>query len=191
MAGSGFVVAHGLHFLEVCAYFGSVPAALTDLGNAAAYRSGAIASASFIEHIRQGLDNLVLYVVGQRVVDFASILPNPSFDGQWPMYRFFGMSLGLWWVIVTAGLVVWSGLRPGPRAETLRMQWYIVYGAGLVTSSLWLMVMVNHSAFHERFIYRHLFFLWFVCILFGATSFSRIVWTKRKSNATPTAGAST
>jgi hypothetical protein len=41
LAGGGFAAAHGLHFLQIWAYLGSVDAALRELGGAAAHRAGA------------------------------------------------------------------------------------------------------------------------------------------------------
>jgi hypothetical protein len=64
-----------------------------------------------------------------------------------------------------------------------------VFGVGLLTSSLWLVVMVNHGGYHERFIFRHLFSAWFVCILFGFTTFSRLRVAIRMPQPTMAAAA--
>ena len=44
------------------------------------------------------------------------------------------------------------------------MDWHIVCAVGMVTSSLWLVAMVNHGAMHRHFIYRHLLFAFFVMV---------------------------
>ncbi len=112
------MLAHWLNFLEVCAYFGSLQAALADLGGAAAYRSGAAAAGGLGWHIGSALENVLLYFVGSYVVDVTAILPVPASDGRYPMYRFFGMDLGMWWVLVSVGLIVWNKDRPRPCAST-------------------------------------------------------------------------
>ena len=173
LAGCGFAVAHTLHFLEVWAYIGSFEGAVRDLAGAAAYRSGLDTDHGLIGYVTHAAHNLQIYFVGGPVFDAEAILPGPAFDGRWPMFRFAGIALGPWWVLITVGLIVWGKLQPASNAEILRGRWHYVFAIGFVMSSLWLLVMIDHSGYHERFIYRHLFFLYFVCILFGACAVCR------------------
>lgn len=173
LAGSGFVVAHALHFLEVWAYFGSFEGAVRDLAGAAAYRSGLDTDHGLIGYVTHAVHNLRIYFIGGLAFDGQALPLDPASDGRWPMFRLFGMALGPWWVLINLGLIVWGKLRPASSAETLRRRWNRVFAIGFVMSSLWLLVMIDHSGYHERFIYRHLFFLYFVCVLFGACAVCR------------------
>jgi hypothetical protein len=173
LAGGGFAVAHALHFLQVWAYLGSFESAVRDLAGAAAYRSGSETTNGLMGYLSSVAWNLQLYFLGRPALDFESMIPDPADDGRWPMFRFCGMTLGPWWALVTAGLIAWSKLNPKGKADAVRRGWHSVFAIGLVTSSLWFLVMVNHGGYHERFIYRHLFFLYFVCVLFGAVTLCR------------------
>lgn len=171
LAGGGFALAHGLHFMQVWAYFGSLAGALHDLGAAAAYRSGGEESLS--NHLLHVVGSLVLYFVGWPAFSIGSVIPNPLEAGAGPMFRVLGLTLGPWWALVMVGLTVWGIRRPASQAAAIRSRWQKVFAAGMATSSIWLVAMVNHAWVHEQFLYRHLFFTYFLCILFAAVAIGR------------------
>ena len=171
LAWAGFATAHALHFLQVWAYWGSLIATIRDFSGAAAHRAGA--GEGVIGYLTQAAGNLKTYFYGLHPFHMGLSLP-PSGDLQdWSQFRFLGLSLGPWWLLVTVGMIVWERLGRGHDTRSMRMDWHFVCAVGLVTSSLWFVVMVNHGGFHRHFIYRHLFFAFFVMALFAAVRFGR------------------
>jgi hypothetical protein len=164
IAGAGFAAAHGLHFLQVRAYLGSFDAAVRDLSGAATERSGG----GSIGYLPQALGNLKTYFYGIHPLHAALTVPNGDSLEDWAMFRFLGLSLGPWWLLVTAALMVWERIDPRANIRAMRLDWHFVTATGMVTSSLWLVAMVNHGGYHRHFLFRHLFFAFFVMVLFGA-----------------------
>jgi hypothetical protein len=168
LAGGGFAAAHVLHFLQVWAYMGSFVAALQNFARAAAFRAGADMVHGPLGYVRQALVNLRLYYYGQHPFSIALSPPDPNNIPEWSMFRFLGLSLGPWWLLITAGLAAWHRFDPDRSIDALRLQWHLVCLIGMLATSLWLVVMVNHGAIHRHFLYRHLFLMFLFMVLFAA-----------------------
>lgn len=181
-AGVGFTFALALHFLQVSAYLGSVGAALHDFAGAAERRVGMGEIGGPLVYLYLEFSLLKLYFVGQHPLNLSLSLPDPKFPENWAMFRVLGLSLGPWWAAVTIALMLWDQFVAKPANRALRMDWYLVCAAGVVTSTLWLLVMPDHAGHHRHFLYRHLFFAFFVAVLFGATA-ARRAWI---ASAVPT-----
>jgi hypothetical protein len=168
LAGGGFAAAHAFHFVQVWAYLGSLPAAVNDFTGAASFRAGAGMVHGPLGYLAQALTNLWLYYYGTHPFSIALTPPDPNHIADWAMFRFLGLSLGPWWLLITAGLIVWDRLNPEHRGDTLRFDWHLVCLTGMATTSLWFVMMVNHGAIHRHFLYRHLFLMFFFMVLFVA-----------------------
>ncbi len=168
LAGAGFTAAHGLHFLQVWAYWGTLDATLRDFGGAAAHRANADLPDGLLARIGFSLGNLKLYFLGLHPLNAALSLPEPETPENWAMFRFLGLSLGPWWLLTVLGTMLWDIAKPGAANRIFRMDWYIVSLTGILTSSVWILAMANHAGHHRHFLYRHLFFAFFVAVLFGA-----------------------
>jgi len=169
-AGMGFAGAHLLHFAQVWIYFGSLHAALEDLGGAAAYRSG-VESGSLLSHLLK-MDGVIFsYFVSAFPVSTFFWQPDALLQDNWRMCRFLGLTLGPWWLVLTLGFMLRS-LRTRTRAAlndtVLLGDWLFVSLCGFVPSALWMELMVNHAILHRQFLYRHLFFGFFLWLLFLA-----------------------
>jgi hypothetical protein len=173
LAGGGFAAAHALHFLQVYSYLGSLDAALRDLSGAAAYRAGSGMVEGPIGYLSLTLGNLKYYFYGVHPF-FSGWSPLDPDGPDSPIFRFLGLSLGPWWLLVTGGLIIWDELTSRRHDASLRMSWHVVCLSGMLTSSLWLMVMLNHGLRHRHFLYRHMFILFFLMVLFGAVRASRL-----------------
>ena len=55
---------------------------------------------------------LRLHNYGQHPFSIAISPPDPDDIPDWSMFRFLGLSLGPWWLLITAGLLVWERLCP-------------------------------------------------------------------------------
>jgi len=175
LAGGGFTAAHGLHLLQVWAYWGSLDAALRDLAGAAAHRAGAGMISGPFEYLYQAIFNLRLYVYGLHPFSTVLDFPDTVDPADYTMFRFLGLSLGPWWLLITVGLMIWDRISPGPDARALRMNWHVVCLTGLATISLWFVIMVNHGVVHRHFLYRHLFLMFFLMTLFVAVTARRVL----------------
>ncbi len=173
LAGIGFSAAHALHFLQVVEYRGSFAGALDDFAGSAAYRAGAGMVGGPIGYIAQVLSNLKLYLYGLHPFNPFINLPASENYVDWSTFRFLGLTLGPWWLVIAGTLIIWDYLKPSACVDSLRRNWHIVCFAGLVTSSLWSVVMVNHGMVHRHFLYRHMFLMFFVMILFASTTANR------------------
>ena len=173
LAGAGFTAAHGLHFLQVWAYWGSLDAALRDFAGAAAHRAGAELPDGLLARIAFSLGNLKLYFLGLHPLQAGMSPPEPETPENWAMFRFLGLSLGPWWLLTVLGTMLWDIAKPDASNRTFRMDWYIVSLTGILTSSVWILAMANHAGHHRHFLYRHLFFAFFVAVLFGAVRLAR------------------
>jgi len=198
LAGGGFAIAHALHFMQIWAYWGSFAEAVRDLAGAAAHRAGAGMFHGPVDYLSQALSNLKLYYYGLHPFNPYLTLPASENYLDWASFRFLGLSLGPWWLLVTVGLIAWEKLKPGPAAGSLRLNWHIVSLSGMVTTSLWFVVMVNHGGAHRHFLYRHLFLMFFVMVLFAASTARRLAveadifarWFQR-DEAAPMSGSKT
>jgi hypothetical protein len=168
LAAGGFAVAHALHFLQVWAYMGSFGAALQNFTDAASYRAGAEMVHGPFGYLTQVLVNLGLYYYGLHPFSFGFDPPDPNDIPDWSMFRFLGLSLGPWWLLMTAGLLLWERLAPERNIGALRLHWHAVCLIGMVATSLWFVVMLNHGSIHRHFLYRHLFLMFFFMVLFVA-----------------------
>jgi hypothetical protein len=173
LAGAGFVAAHGLHFLQVWAYWGSFGQALRDYGGAASYRAGGDLISGRLDFLIYFVGILKLYFLGMHPLNTSLTLPEANLPENWSMFRFLGLSLGPWWLLVTCSMLIWDGIISKPPNRLPRTDWHFVCLIGLITSSAWLLIMINHAGHHRHFLYRHLFFAFFVMVLFGAVRLSR------------------
>jgi hypothetical protein len=180
LAGAGFAVAHVMHFLQVWAYWGTLDATLRDFAGAAAHRAGSGLVGGPISYLMFVGGLLKLYFYGLHPLNLSLSLPDPGTPENWSMFRFLGLSLGPWWLLVTVGLMVWDRIHPNPANRAIRMNWHIVCLTGMMTSSVWLVIMLDHAGHHLHFLYRHLFFAFFVVVLFGAVTSCR-AWAAAKS----------
>jgi hypothetical protein len=171
LAAAGFGFSHILHFVQIWAYWGSFGEALNDIVMAARYRAGA--TEGLAGHIRTAIQLLNNYYIGGH--PFSSYLFDVPEDRSpsWLTFRFLGLSLGPWWVLVTATLAGRQFWLRDEAARTLADAWLRVSLPAILVSSAWFMVMVNHGVMHQAFLYRHLFLGFFVCVLFGAVRLSR------------------
>ncbi len=179
LAGGGFFLAHLSHFVQVWAYWGSLHATLGDYVGAMAHRTGIVEVPGVVEvpmghgYLRQALGNLKVYFYGLHPFSPALTPPDPNNPAEWTMFRFLGLSLGPWWLLVTVGLMILEKLYPRSAARSLRLDWHVVCGTGMAITSLWLVIMVNHAGTQRYYLYRDLFFAFFVMVLFGATALHR------------------
>jgi hypothetical protein len=180
LAFGGFAVAHALHFLQVSAYLGSFVAALRDLAGAASFRAGAEMVHGPFNYLARVLLNLRLYYYGLHPFSITLIPPDSDDIADWSMFRFLGLSLGPWWLLITAGLLVWERLSPERNIAGLRWGWHAVCGTGMVATSLWFAVMVNHGSIHRHFLFRHLFLMFFFMVLFVACRIRVVVLNSRR-----------
>jgi hypothetical protein len=173
-AGTGFAIAHAVHFAEVCAYFGSFSAALHDLGDAAAYRSGMEQSGGLLAHLQLMKEIVQYYFVGPYPVSTFFWDLGAHDQESWRAFRFLGFSLGLWWLLLSVVAVV-AALRGVLKIG----DWLIVSLCGFVPAMTWMFVMTNHAVIHHHFLYRHLFICFLVWLLFTTTNClrARAAWT--------------
>ena len=173
-SAAGFTLAHLMHFAEVAAYFGSLPAALHDLAGAAALRAGAEQAGGILQHLRDVMLVLDYYYIDTLPAFWSSAQVTATNPHPWQALRFLGITPGSWWLVVTLALVggsVWSARRSASaERSTLLGDWMFVSLCGFVPSALWLVVMVNHAIEHHHFLYRHLFFAFFLWLLFVVTA---------------------
>ena len=174
-AGAGFTAAHALHFVEVGGYFGSFSAALHDLGAAASYRAGAELG-GLGTHLLKMDGAIFSYFVSMFPVSTFFWAPDATLADNWRMCRFLGLTLGAWWIVLTLGMLLrnaWQARRGVVGDARLLGDWLFVSLCGFVPSSLWLLVMVDHAIEHRQFLYRHLFFAFFLWLLFVVTAVLR------------------
>jgi hypothetical protein len=181
LASGGFAAAHGFHFVEVWAYWGSFAAALNDFRSSAAHRAGIALFDEAGQYWIMMLVNFISYFVGMHPVSLSLAVPDFHLQGEWGTFRFLGLSLGPWWVLVTIGLLIGRLVTQNRRLTTILTGWSVVCGAGAGVSSVWFIVMVNHGYIHRHLLYRHQFILLFLMILFlsvGAERWARLIQTR-------------
>jgi hypothetical protein len=150
----GFTAAHILHFAELCALFGGIGDAVHDLTGAALHRAGTHRFGSVLERASIMLGVVVSYVVEQ-------VPAGPR------AFRFLGLPLGLWWVVVAAALPLIQARLPRVSA-TLLNDWLVVSAWALLPGIVWYCVMIDHAIVHHHFLYRHLFLSFLLPWLFVA-----------------------
>jgi hypothetical protein len=171
MTSSGFVAAHVLHFVQVSTYFGSVAAALHDLGGAAQYRAGARAASDWLSIVNREVFLGVAYLFGNHpITPYLWHYASPE-QADYHVFRVFGFAPALAWVGTTGALWIgatWLWPQIAGRRGLLLRDWLVVSVLGLATSSLWIAVMTQHAAQHWQILCRHLFFAYFLCVIFIA-----------------------
>jgi hypothetical protein len=171
LTAAGFCFAHILHFAQVWAFWGSFSAAFNDILGAASYRAGA--AEGILGHMRSAVQLLNNYYVGEHPLSPYVFPVADEWSPAWVTFRFLGLALGPWWIIVTMVLAFRQFRSGTDAARTLADDWLRISLPAILVSSSWFMVMVNHGLFHQPIIYRHLCLGFFVCILFGAVKVSR------------------
>ena len=174
-AGAGFVLAHVMHLCQVCAFYGSLPLAVRDLSDAAAYRTGEIGPL-----LRIVLTCLVLrhYLIGPNPISM--LLGDLDTHGLRTLrgFRFGGLTLGIWWLLLTHVFIA-AWLRQGRERPAGRRRidndWLAVTLCGVVPSCLWYIAMPAHAFIHEHLLYRHLFFCFFLGIMFCAIQLANVL----------------
>ena len=174
-AGGGFALAHLLHLAEVAAFYGSFHTALLDLRRAAAIRSGASAGDGLLQRVGMTFEVLKHYLVGEYPISTVFWRPDAGLPGNWHVFRFMGLTLGIWWLVLTSGFIIGKRLRHAPprAGRAIDEDWLVVSVCSLVPCLLWYIVMLNHSIVHVHFLYRHLFLCFFLFVLFCATALAK------------------
>lgn len=164
-AGAGFAIAHALHFAEVCVYLGGFGAAVHDLADAAAYRSGVEQPGGILAHLLLIKEVVQYYFVGPYPVSTYFWDLGAHDPESWRAFRFLGFSLGLWWLLLSVVAAV-AALRGVLKIG----DWLIVSLCGFVPAMAWMLVMTSHAVMHRHFLYRHLFVCFLVWLLFATTN---------------------
>jgi hypothetical protein len=152
--GTGFTLAHALHFLEVAAFYGSVDGAVADYANRAQFRFKGTAESRYLPLLVRALLSETVTVT--RATN-----------------HFFGPMLTVVVVLVTLLLLsrriaidfarrpgvraIWSGDRARDRLPAL--------GAALVVSATWYFAMPSMTIIHHHIVPRLLFLTYLVCVL--------------------------
>jgi len=180
-AASGFAAAHALHFIEVWAYLGTLQAALQDLHHAATVRSNIADHGILMAAIRIA-GTIYVFWIGNVFPKLDRHIPYLSGPG----FQLLGLGLGTWWIIMIAASLV--AARWANRGLKFAQDWLIVCLCGFVPSSLWMAVMARHAIFHQHIVLRHLFFAFFLTLIFLAhrvllPAFDRIAAAARGAKA--------
>ena len=165
-AAAGFIVAHSLHFLQVCAYYGSLQAAVTDLHRSAQFRAGA--TGGITDYLIRSILVLKFYLISPQPIIDKLGYPGLHSDRSVYAFRFIGVTLGVWWAVTTLILTAIS-IRQRKIRQTpsnLTLSWCSISSLGIIVSSAWWFVMQNHAINHPHILYRQLFFCFFLCVLF-------------------------
>ena len=157
-----------LHFAEVWAYWGSLAGALNDIGGAARFRAGGDIRDGIRDYLGTVDILLVKFFVGDRPFRLDMFSPTETWPLEWRTFRFLGLTLGLWWLLVTVALALRTLMARAGGGQTLMRDWMAVSLIGAAASSCWFVVMVNHSVIGRFGLFRHLFFAFFLAVLFGA-----------------------
>ncbi len=150
---AGFGFAHFLHFIQVSIYYnGSIAAAYNDIFGVGRVRFDE--SGSGLEFItgRILLSIRYLFISARKELFFIVNIPV-----------IMGITLMLLW-FRDARAITRRPLRLALTWESSTRNFYVIIAAFAV-SFMWVIVMKQHSAVHTPYIGRHLFLLYFVCIL--------------------------
>lgn len=181
--GIGFTLAHALHFAEVCAWFGSVTVALQDLLGAAAHRSGAEQFTAPLQPLVTILNVLATYFVDATPIRTFFWHPPSEDPIAWQAFRFLGLTLGVWWLLLTAVMPIGSR-----RDGRLLDDWLAVSGWAFVSCAGWLCVMLDHAVTQHYFLFRHLFLGFLLLLLFVAERVVRPLASHSRKRAVGAAG---
>jgi hypothetical protein len=171
LAAAGFLLAHMLHFIEVWAFFGSFAAAFGDLAGAAGHRAGTVGETGVLPRMLAMATILKHYLVDAVPLRTFFWHPYSEDPDSWQAFRFLGLSLAGWWLVLLAALpfrAVWARRMQAPPDPALLDDWLRVSVIGLVPGVAWLLLMVNHAWIHHHFLFRHLFLTFFLWLLFVA-----------------------
>jgi hypothetical protein len=148
---------------------------LLDLRNAAAVRSEASADDGPLQRMAMTIEVLKHYFVGDYPISTIFWQPEAGIAGTLRVFRFMGLTLGIWWLVLTNVCIIGRRLlRYLPHSDrAIDGDWLTVSVCGLVPCSLWYIVMLNHSIRHTLFLYRHLFLCFFLFVLFCATALAK------------------
>ena len=175
-AGGGFACAHLLHFAEIWAFHGSFAAAVHDLGDAATYRSG---TGGLLQRLGETAFILKYYIVGNYPISTFFWHPDASVPDNWRVFRFAGLTIGIWWLVLTHVFLVVRKLQQrraqaGQALRPIDNDWLAVSFYGLLPCTVWYVVMLNHAFQHTHFLYRHLFFGFFVYAMFCSVALAKV-----------------
>lgn len=172
LVAAGFVVAHGMHFCEVWAYYGSLGRAVSDMTDAARYRSSIVVIPGLSSYGEKVLFILYYYIFSPFPISVFFWRPDADFQYRMNVFRVFGLTLGVWWPLVAAAIAGADAVRTrvGLVTSHLLARWCGITLLGLVVSCAWWLVMQNHAFAHLWRLYRHLFFWFFLSILFVAVN---------------------
>lgn len=156
---SGFALAHGLHLLQVVAWYGSVGEALGDLLGSASER--------FDPERAPELDRVPVDVAFRDPLAVAGhylliLATHRAHFGFRVAYLFLGALVFLWAVrgrrLDVPGVDREIRFPDASRAAA-------AIAMGLLVSFAWIMLMRGHSAVHQHFIPRHLFLAYAVTVI--------------------------
>ncbi|MBI4847183.1 MAG: hypothetical protein HY808_01210 [Nitrospirae bacterium] len=160
---AGFCFAHLLHFLEVSLYYGSIPAAFSDMiVEANKYQVSEAAHPKFIDVAGgPGADFITSRII--LLLKYLSVYSRRSifFIINFPVFLMMVFIL-LW--IKDARLAINKPLQVVLKWSSSVNNYYVVLSA-LLVSSLWIVIMKSHSVIHTHFLPRHLFLLYFTGLL--------------------------
>jgi hypothetical protein len=173
----GFVAAHGMHFCEVWAYYGSLGRALSDMADAARFRSSIAEIPGISSYGGKLLFILYFHILSPFPISEFFWRPDAEFPLRLHVFRFLGLTIGAWWPLVAATLVATDTVRKRMGLATLHLlvRWLGITGLGLGVSCTWWIVMQNHAFQHLFLHYRHLFFWFFLSVLFIAATIAPAV----------------
>jgi hypothetical protein len=151
LLGSGFALAHLLHFMQVALYFGSLGTALADFTGTAQYRfSGATGRGNEPTH----LSLLTVYLT--------------ELVHRW---RYFGWFFSFALATFVFALLANTGRIARSSAPRIEITWRLdrtraLLGllSALAASSLWVLIMWNHAWWHRHFLPRLFFLVYFFCL---------------------------
>lgn len=150
--GLSFTLAHLLHFFQVAVYFGSVSEAVRDLTESARIRAR---GATPLEVDTTPVALLVAYLI-------------------YPIHhwRFFGWFFRLAAALAAAAIITGRGRTILDNPVPIVIQWdlaswktLLAVFTALLISSLWILIMWNHSWHHRHYIPRIFFLSYFIFLL--------------------------
>jgi hypothetical protein len=168
LAGSGFILAHVIHLMQVWDYYGTLHQAVADLHNSARFRAGAGQSGGVTGYLGRAAILMLYYTISPYPVSFPFWHSAAEFPKAAHAFRFLGLTLGAWFPLVTLALWLAGHVGPHRNSKHLVRRWCKINLIGLAVSSLWWFAMQNHATIHAHLLYRQLFFWFFLSVLFLA-----------------------
>jgi hypothetical protein len=176
LSATGFIVAHGFHFVQVAVFYGSVQEGVRDLASRARFRSTGGLGAPFPHSL----------LAGAALLEYTKVLfltaANSHFSVLMPL------------LVVAAGSLPFLGRtrRTEPQVRDLclaessksRFRWNSVAGAigsALAISASWLVVMPTHSIVHLHIVPRIFVLPYMTCgLLLALWVFRTVVQVKTR-----------